>query len=195
MTAHLYPDELPIPVARARYFVDNGFGEDGGYQAKFVDLKLGPITIPFPNTKGRAKAVRYHDLHHLITGYATDFPSEMEISAWEVGAGCGRSAAAWLIDLSALGTGLLAYPKRTLRAFWRGRRSESLFDEPFEPLMGRTVGELRRQTRIPAPDEAIKPRASDVLALAGAALGALAAAPVVVAGTLALMPFGLLARA
>lgn len=195
MTSTTYPDDLPVTTARARYFADNGFGDDGGYADPFVDLKLGPVTIPFPNTKGRAEVVPYHDLHHLVTGYGTDFASELAISAWEVGAGCGRSLTAWLIDLSGMGLGLVAAPRTTLRAFARGRRSRSLFDVPLAALMSETVGDLRKKTRVPAANAEPELRASDLGALTAAALGSLVAAPIVLGGTLAVMPFGLIAKA
>ena len=44
---------VTMEQARARYFEVNGFGADGGYAADWVDFKLGPIPLPFPNTDGR----------------------------------------------------------------------------------------------------------------------------------------------
>jgi hypothetical protein len=45
--------------ARTAYFLANGLGEAGGYDDAWVDFKLGPIPLPFPNTKARLRAVRY----------------------------------------------------------------------------------------------------------------------------------------
>ena len=67
-----YDPTLTMEAARAQYFRDNGFGDDGGYDDPWVDFKLGPVPMPFPNSKGRLRAVRYHDLHHILTGYQTD---------------------------------------------------------------------------------------------------------------------------
>ena len=72
-----------LRTALATYFEDNGFGKDGGYEDAWVDFELGPIPLPFPNSAGRKRAVRLHDLHHIVTGYATDTLGEFEISAWE----------------------------------------------------------------------------------------------------------------
>ena len=44
-------------------------------------LAFGPVRFAFPNTAGRVRAVRYHDLHHVVTGYATDWTGEAEIGA------------------------------------------------------------------------------------------------------------------
>ncbi|HEY1086681.1 MAG TPA: hypothetical protein VGE37_03265, partial [Archangium sp.] len=80
-----------------RYFDENGFGIDGGYGATWVDFKLGPVPFPLPNTEGRKRAVKFHDLNHVLTGYRTDTLGEFEISAWEAGAGCRDFWAAWAL--------------------------------------------------------------------------------------------------
>src|SRR5690349_999095 len=110
--------DLSVPTlgeALRRYFDDNGFGEDGGYGAAWVDFMLGPIPFPFPNTDPRRRAVRYHDLHHIVTGYRTDFLGELEISAWEIGSGCRDFVAAWQLNLGGMGGGVLFCPRRTFR--------------------------------------------------------------------------------
>ena len=77
-----HTDELTLREARARYFRENGFGEDGGYAKRWVEVQLGPIPFAFPNTQARVRAVLTHDLHHVVTGYATDLVGEAEIAAW-----------------------------------------------------------------------------------------------------------------
>ncbi len=134
--------------ARTRYFADNGFGADGGYQSAWVDFMLGPVPFPFPNTPARVRAVRYHDLHHVLTGYATDFWGETDISAWELGAGCRDYAAAWQLNLGGLAAGALCRPVRTFQAFVRGRRSRSLYGLPFDELLQQTVGDVRQRLGI-----------------------------------------------
>jgi len=174
--------------ARARYFRENHFGEDGGYGDAWVDFKLGPIPMPFPNTPGRVRAVRYHDLHHVLTGYATDTRGELEISAWEVGAGCGRFATAWAINLSGLAAGLVSSPRRSFRAFVRGRHSRSLYHEPFEPLLDETVDEARARVAT-AP----RARSSDVAAFALANAVGVAVGLAFTALVLPLVPIGVFA--
>jgi len=61
---------------RTRYFRDNAFGDDGGYAKKWVSVQLGPLPLGFPNSAARVRAVKYHDLHHVVTGYATDLVGE-----------------------------------------------------------------------------------------------------------------------
>lgn len=138
-----YPDDMTMRAARDRYFDVNGFGADGGYNDTWVDFKLGPLPMPFPNTAGRIAAVKFHDLHHVLTGYPTNATGEFEISAWEIGAGCANMPAAWVINMGGLASGVIAAPRRILAAFVRGRRSRSLYREAFEPLLEQTVGDMR----------------------------------------------------
>jgi hypothetical protein len=135
-----------LAAARDQYFGVNGFGPDGGYSAAWVDFKLGPIPMPFPNSEGRKRAVRFHDLHHALTGYATDLRGEFEISAWEVGSGCADHLIAWQLNLSGMVGGLFACGRRTWRAFVRGRQSRNLYRARYdEALLARRVDEVRRE--------------------------------------------------
>jgi hypothetical protein len=113
--------------ARARYFRENGFQEDGGCAGQWVRIKLGPLPVWFPNTKGRRAALLPHDLHHVATGYDTTLVGEAEIGAWELASGCRHYYAAWLLNLGAVVIGLLLAPRRVGRAFFRGWRSTNLY--------------------------------------------------------------------
>lgn len=151
MTLVEYAPEQTMRAARARYFEVNHFGDDGGYADKWVDFKLGPLPLPFPNTAARVRAVRYHDLHHVLTGYDTDTLGEFEISAWEIAAGCKGYVAAWQLNLGGMFAGFVSAPRRTVRAFLRGRESRTLYDEPFEALLDETVGAARARTGVERP--------------------------------------------
>jgi hypothetical protein len=139
-----YDPSLTLEAARKIYFEKNGFGDGGGYDAAWVDFKLGPIPFPFPNTAPRVRAVRYHDLHHIVTGYETSFVGELEISAWEIGSGCADMAAAWYLNLGGMGFGALIAPRKVWRAFVLGRTTANFYREPFDAaLLSRTIGEAR----------------------------------------------------
>jgi hypothetical protein len=139
-----YDPASTLRQARARYFQENHFGEDGGYSARWVKLKLGPIPYAIPNTAGRVRAVRYHDLHHIMTGYRTDWIGEFEISAWEVGSGCRDLAAAWFLNLGGMLSGMFLSPRRVFRAFVRGRNTHNLYGRTFEDaLLDARVGDMR----------------------------------------------------
>jgi hypothetical protein len=139
-----YHDEEEVRVARARYFQHNKFGERGGYDERWVKLKIGPIPFWFPNTTARVRAVRLHDLHHLVTGYDTTWTGEAEIAAWEIAGGCGRHLAAWVLNLDAFAIGLGLAPRFVFQAFLRGCRTRNLYAREFEDAwLDRRVGDLR----------------------------------------------------
>lgn len=155
-------DDL-VGEARAAYFRRAGFAPDGGYGDAWVKLKIGPLRFGFPNSAMRVRAVKLHDIHHIVTGYATNWRGEAEIGAWEIASGCGRYAAAWLLNFGGMAIGLLIAPRRTFRAFVRGRHSGNLYGGEFdEALLTRRVGELRAELRV-AP-EATAAGAGDVVA-------------------------------
>lgn len=185
-----YPSDLPLQVARDRYFAVNHFGDDGGYSSAWVDFKLGPIPFPFPNSPARVRAVRFHDLHHVLTEYATDFLGELEISAWEIGAGCKRNLFAWQINLGGLAGGMLFAPRRTSAAFFRGQHSQTLYERDYEQLLGSTVGEVRAQVGLAATTS--RPSARSILLLIAATLLGLCIGVLQFALLLPLVPVGIL---
>lgn len=164
----IYEDQLSMREARQRYFDAWGFG-DGGYEETWVTLKkVGGVAIGFPNSDGRRRAVKLHDLHHVLTSYRADWTGEAEIGAWEVGASCHRHWAAWVLNLLAMQYGFWIAPRRVLRAMARGRRSATLYRaaELDEKLLDEPVGVIRERLHI--PDEAeVEVGAGDVAALAG----------------------------
>ena len=91
-----YDPALTMRDARARYFEANGFSE-AGYTEPWVKIQAGPIPFWIPNGAARQRAVRFHDLHHVLTGYPTTWTGEGEIGAWEVATGCGTNLAAWVL--------------------------------------------------------------------------------------------------
>jgi hypothetical protein len=176
---------LATREARERYFRENGFGEDGGYGARWVKFRMGPLRFAIPNTPARVRAVRYHDLHHVVTGYATDWTGEGEIGAWELASGCAGFVAAWVLNLYALAIGLVVAPRAMWRAFVRGRHTRNLYRTPWsEGLLDAPVRELRARLGLgaarapeagPADGALFVVTAAAALGLAAATLAALAA--------------------
>ncbi|HEX8398115.1 MAG TPA: hypothetical protein VF644_11865 [Pyrinomonadaceae bacterium] len=148
-----YNPELTLRDARAQYFAVNNFGW-GGYDDKWVKVEYGLLRFYFPNTKGRVKVVKYHDLHHILTEYGTSLSGETEIGAWEVATGCTRSLAAWLLNLSGFAAGLFINPGGVYKAFLRGRQSSNLYHLSFDDeLLSQRVGQLRQQLSLDKPSE------------------------------------------
>ncbi len=161
----LHDAAFSLRQARAEYFAASGFPLDGGYGDRWVRLKAGPFTLRFPNTAARVRAVRLHDLHHVLTGYGTTWTGEAEIGAWEIASGCGRHYPAWFLNFGALAIGLALAPLRVFRAFVRGRHSRNLYAGEFrEELLDLTVGALRETLSIPGDGTPASPR--DLLAFA-----------------------------
>jgi hypothetical protein len=147
-----YNPEMTLAEARALFFARSNFGVDGGYDARWVKIKAWRIPLWFPNTKGRRRAVPFHDLHHILNEFDTDMAGEFEIAAWEVASGIGRHYVGWLLDLLGFAVGLVCYPRRIWRAFIKGRRSLNLYPlEWDERILTRTVGEVRRELRLDRP--------------------------------------------
>jgi hypothetical protein len=190
MTLAEYSAAGTMREARAHYFRVNHFGDSGGYDDKWVNFKLGPLPMPFPNTPGRVRAVRYHDLHHVLTGYDTNTIGEFEISAWEIAAGCKGYVAAWQLNLGGMFAGFLVAPQRTLRAFLRGRHSRSLYGEDLEALLDSRVGELRTRMGVDRPTPPLA--FSSALLFGATLLAGLVVGLLGFAFVLFFLPFGLL---
>jgi hypothetical protein len=183
-----YPAELHLDAARNLYFQRNGFAADGGYSQRWVTVMLGPLPFSFPNSAARVRAVRYHDLHHIVTGYQTTLRGEAEIAAFELASGCTRFPAAFHLNLGALAIGSLIAPGRCLRAFARGRRGDNLYArELTAPLLAQTVGAMRSELGLDEP-----PRVSVADVLRFGALCALAL-PVALSTLLVALPLAALA--
>lgn len=119
MTLH---DEL------AAFYKRNGFGDVLGARPSTVPVYTGCLLVPLPNIETRRRFLKYHDLHHLVTGFSVGRIGEGEVSAWELGTGSAFvSPTLGTMNLIALSTGLVLEPKRMWRAFKRGCRSRNLY--------------------------------------------------------------------
>ena len=112
----------------AAFYKRNGFGEVVGARPLVVPVYTGCMLVPLPNIETRRRFLKYHDLHHLVTGYSVGRIGEGEISAWELGTGSAFvSPTLGVMNLIALSTGLVLEPKRMWRAFRSGCRSRNLY--------------------------------------------------------------------
>lgn len=158
-----YDPSLTLREARALYFERNGIPEDGGYAKRWVKVTRNRLPLYLLNTAPRRRAVPYHDIHHVLTGYDTSNTGESEISAWELAAGTSPHWISLFLDLAGMAIGLFIAPRRTFRAFVRGRCSRSLYAAPLgDDLLATSVGKLREQLGI--VPEAARPKTSDFIA-------------------------------
>ncbi len=152
--------ELSVREALRRYHVANGFKGDAMTEETLQVRVLGHVG-DLPNPRFQRPVLARHDLHHVITGYATDLRGEAELGAWEIASGpwhwlspppwaelpsapvdalrgvasrarwAGIGAFVWLNNGAALLLGVLA-PLRTMKAFLRGLACRSLYVDPAE---------------------------------------------------------------
>ena len=77
------PATLSVRDARDAYLAENGFTIED-YDADHTPVNVWGVWFKFPNPPSRKLALRYHDLHHIMTGYGTDLTGEIESSASEL---------------------------------------------------------------------------------------------------------------
>ena len=136
--------------ALEKYLDTNGFST-ASYTAPTVEIPIGPVAVTLPNSPGRKVVVRWHDLHHVATGYGTSLTGEAEIGAFELRAGC-TNLAAYVYNGMAVAMGLLISPLRTLQAFRDARGATTLYrlELDYDETLALDVSEVRRLMRIPA---------------------------------------------
>lgn len=90
-------------------------------------LRWGRLTLRLPNFAWRRAAIDAHDMHHLITGYPLTLRGEIQLAAWEWGAGRYPDWRATAFCAPLILAGIVVMPRRTWRAFRSGRESQSLY--------------------------------------------------------------------
>jgi hypothetical protein len=143
---------LSVRDALADHLAASGLPPDAGDSDPFAVVKIFYMPYPIPNTRSRKRAVRIHDLNHLVSGYKTDRVGELEISAWELASGgCRDYGAAWVLDLAGLLGGLMVAPRRTVRAFLAGRNQQNLYRFEYDELLALTMADACARASQPLP--------------------------------------------
>lgn len=140
----IYDESQTLGTALADFFNRFGFSSDA-YTAKKFAIWIGKVPIYLPNIPSRVWVARFHDLHHVLTGYPANWKGEAEIGAWEIATGCRNHFVAWFLNGGAVMVGMLLYPRAVIRAFNRGRKTRTNLYHNFEyePLLNETVKDLR----------------------------------------------------
>lgn len=146
MRMEFYDETLPVKTALAQFFERFGFSADA-YTAKTFGIRVASFTIVLPNIPSRVRVARFHDIHHILTGYPANWRGEAEIGAWEIATGCRTSFVAWFLNGGAVLVGLFLWPRAVLRAFRRGwqTRTNLYHDFEYEPLLEMSVGALKQK--------------------------------------------------
>ncbi len=187
---HQTPAQL-LPI----FYATNNLGMDGGQSSPVVkmDIMKG-VHFYIPNFDARRKAVLWHDIHHLVTGYsASSFLGECEISAWEIASGCRNYWAAFLINTSGVLLGCLINPHKIIQAYARGRRTKNFYHNLYseEKVLNTPLAELRGWLLLDKHPKTTKANFLDIISLDGFLIFALIYASV----SIVTLPFLLLYNA
>jgi len=134
------------------HFVATGILWDGctredWYKGHFIYLKLGPLKIPFIPILRRSGPVVLHDIHHMLTGYGTDWRGEVEIAGWELASGgCRWHLLYWVDRLLGFAFGLVTVPAVALRGFRAGRGRRNLYRLKAETVLPMQTEDVRALT-------------------------------------------------
>ncbi len=136
-------------------FLETHRMDRGGYRRRVFLVRLGPITLPFPNPRFLA----LHDLHHVALDVPPTFWGEVEVSAFELRSGC-PSALIALLCVGALAFGALVAPRRVLSMWARYKGARNLYRPrvrlSYEELLALPLSELRGLTMLEQEEEAIR---------------------------------------
>ena len=143
-----------VREGRDAYLAENGFTLES-YEQSWVKVAFPGFTVSIPNPPTRQRAVRWHDLHHVVTRFGTDNTGEGEVSAWELRRGLrGLGPYVGAIVLGGTALGLLIAPRRTLRAWINsGAGHTNLFARElgdYEAVLAMTIAELRELLHVPS---------------------------------------------
>jgi hypothetical protein len=141
-------NETRVSDALAAYLERYDLG-DGGYTDDWSVFTFGWVPVMLPNTDGRKKALRAHDMHHLATGCNAVYDEgELDLVAYELRSGGPGSfyLMGWMILLHLFALGTLVRPRHLFRLFVRARGTRNLFGKTVgEEIYGLSVGELRER--------------------------------------------------
>jgi len=138
-------DARNLGAALREHLDASGLPLDGGVSKRWIWVRFLGVPIAFPNFDARRAVLVTHDIHHLLTGYATDWRGEAEIGGFEIASGCKQFWAAWFFNLGGFLFGLVIAPCRTFAAFVRGRRCTNFYGADSRRVLERTVDAARRE--------------------------------------------------
>jgi hypothetical protein len=95
--------------------------------ASHWSCRIGFFVFRLPNFAWRQAAIDAHDRHHLMTGYPLTLVGEIQLAAWEWGAGRYPDWRATAFCAPLILAGIVTMPRRTWRAYSDGKRRESLY--------------------------------------------------------------------
>ena len=178
-------DPRNLGAALREHLGASGLPVDSGVSLRWIWVRFLGIPVVFPNFDARRAILVTHDVHHLLTGYRTDWRGEAEIGGFEIASGCKQFWAAWFFNFGGFLFGLVIAPRRTFTAFVRGRRCTNFYGADQERMLEHTVDAARCELGL---DRVMGPAmAGDAIAFVGwvlAVVGAYVVAPALLLGWL-----------
>jgi hypothetical protein len=118
---------MTVKEALIGFYKFNQLNLAADFESHCVRVYIGCLLAPVHNINARKKYLKFHDLHHIMSGYGIDRVGESEISAWELGSRSCRKPLISVMNLFALSTGFILSPSKVTQAFYRGCRSRNLY--------------------------------------------------------------------
>lgn len=83
----VYPDDVQIKHASTQLFDRFNIPCDA-YTAEKFSIYVGNFPIHLPNIPLWVKVARFHDIHHVLTGYPANWGGEVQSGAWSLTSAC-----------------------------------------------------------------------------------------------------------
>lgn len=139
--------DMTLREARDLFYESNSIATDGGVAREtWLLLAYRNLHIRLPNFAWRKKALRFHDLHHILTEYRFGPSGEFQIAAWEFAAGKYPNVFSTLFCSPLIAIGFVLNPRKQFRAFVRGLYSNTLYGKyDYEEILEKTLGNVRQE--------------------------------------------------
>lgn len=142
-----FSDDLKVSDA-LKLFYGVEHLSDEAFTRRINYVRIGILTLPFPNPKPRREIVHLHDVNHILSGYDTSWIGEGEVSAWELATGFPWHCwIGYFYSPITLVIGFILNPTRVIKAFARGRQQKNACYAQIskQELFDSTVGDLKRR--------------------------------------------------
>ena len=119
---------MTIEQSLQQFYIDNDLPKDGGENNNFFELNFMFFTLKLPNPEFRKKVIHIHDIQHVLYNCDISWKGESFIAGWEIATGFWKVFPIGILSLSAMGIGLLLYPKEVIKGYKAGINSKAIVD-------------------------------------------------------------------
>ena len=124
-------------------------------RVSWLKVRLRGRVYPLFPVLGYREALHLHDVNHVLTGYSTRLPGELDLAVWELASGgCGWNVLMWIDRLAASTLAFLVQPRRSWRAARRGARCRNVYGRRIDDVLATDLEVLRRELGLGLPERA-----------------------------------------